>query len=112
MKKPGIILLIVLLSVVIIIIIVLDAKSTRTGNRASNKYELEIDDLMKVDPSLIGYKEVRNYNTGSDTLNGIACRGEKLYLAEGRFIRIFNLKGDQLNKIKLPYETTCIEISV
>jgi len=112
MKKPGIILLIVLLSMVIIIIIVLEAKSTRTGNRASNKYELDINDLMKVDPSLIGYKEVRNYNTGSDTLSGIACRGQKIYLAEGRLIRILDMKGDQLIKIRLPYEATCLDISV
>ena len=111
MKKTGILLLIILLSLVIIIIIALDLRSTRTGSRSGNKYELDIEDYKKVDPALIGYNEVRNYNIGSDSLNGIAYSGQKIYLADGTFIRILNLKGDQLIRIKLPYEATCVDIT-
>jgi hypothetical protein len=111
MKKTGILILIILLSLVIVIIIALDIKSTRTGSRSGNKYELDIEDYMKVDPALIGYNEVRNYNIGTDSLNGIAYSGQKIYLAEGRFIRILNLKGDQLIRIKLPYEARCLDIT-
>ncbi len=111
MKKTGILILVILLSLVIVIIIALDIKSTRTGSRSGNKYELDIEDYMKVDPALIGYNEVRNYNIGTDSLNGIAYSEQKIYLAEGRFIRILNLKGDQLIRIKLPYEATCLDIT-
>jgi hypothetical protein len=111
MKKPWIILLIVLLAVVIIIIIISDLKSTRVINRSGNKYDLNVDDYMKVDPSLIGYKEIRNYNIGADSLGGIACKGQKIYLVADRFLRIFNPEGDQLLKIMLPFDARCLDIS-
>jgi sugar lactone lactonase YvrE len=111
MKKPGIIGLIVLLLLVIIIIIVRDLKSDRTGSRPGNKYELDMGDYLKVDPSLIGYKEIRNYNIGDDSPDGIACWEQKIYLAADSILRIFNLEGDQLLKIILPYGATCLDIS-
>ena len=74
MKRTAIIALVAILSVVIVLIITLDVKSTRTGNRPGNKYEVDIDEFMKVDPDLIGYKEIRNYTFESETPDGIACR--------------------------------------
>jgi hypothetical protein len=111
MNKPGIIGLIVFLLLVIIIIIVLDLKSDRTGSRPGNKYELDMSDYLKVDTSLIGYREIRNYNIGSYSPNGIACRLQKIYLAADNFIQIFNPEGEQLLKITLPYEAVCLDIS-
>jgi len=111
MKKPGIIGLIVFLLLVIIIIIVWDLRSDRTASRPGNKYELDMGDYLKVDPSLIGYKEIRNYNIGADSPNGIACRKQKIYLAADNFLQIINLEGDQLLKITLPYKGTCLDIT-
>jgi len=111
MKKTGIILFVVLLAVVIIIVIVLDLKSTRVGDRSVNKYELDIDAYRIVDPALIGYKEIRNYNIVADSLHAIACRGQKIYLVADMFLQTFNLEGNQLIKVPLPYEPACMDVA-
>ncbi len=111
MKKTGIIILIILLAAVIVLVFVFDLGSTRTGSRKGNKYQLDINEYSKVDPALIAYKEVRNYNLGSDSLNAIAMKQDKIYLADGSFMRILNLKGEQLARFGLPYEATCVEIT-
>jgi hypothetical protein len=111
MKKPGIILFIVLLAVIIVIIIIRDLRSTRPGNRTDNKYELDLDDYNNVDTSLIRYKETRNYTISADSLRGIACYGQKIYIVADNFLQAFNLKGNQLLKTTLPYKPTCLDIA-
>jgi hypothetical protein len=111
MKRTGIIILIILLAVVIVAVFVFDIRSAKTGSRKGNKYQLDINEYSKVDPALIAYKEVRNYNIGSDSLNAIALNRQKIYLAEGSFIRILNLSGEQLLKFSLPWEATCIDVT-
>ena len=111
MKKTWIIILIGLLAVVIIIVIALDLKSTRVGDRTVNKYELDIDAYRIVDPALIGYKEIRNYNIGAESLHAIACRGQKIYLVADMFLQTFNLQGNQLIKVPLPYEPACVDVA-
>lgn len=111
MKKTGIILLVVLLLVVIIIVIVLDLKSTRVGDRSANKYELDLDAYKIVDPALIGYKEIRNYNIQADSPGAIACRGEKIYIVADNYLQTFNLEGNQLLKVTLPFAPACLDIT-
>ena len=111
MKRTGIIVLIIILAAVVVAIIVFDLGSTRTSSRKGNKYQLDINEYSKVDPALITYKEVRNYNLASDSLNAIALKQDKIYLADGSFIRILNLNGEQLVRFGLPYEATCVEIN-
>jgi len=111
MKKAGLIILVSFLLLIIIAVFVLDMRSSGTRFGSGNKYRLETDTLLKVDPALIGYKEVRNYNIGTDSPYAIAYRGQKIYLAEGRSVRVFSLKGEQLARIKLPHQPACIEIT-
>jgi hypothetical protein len=111
MKKTGIIILVIFLLAVIVAVIVIDMRSSGPRNLTGNKYRLDIDKYSKVDPALIGYNEVRNYKIDADSLNAIAVKGQKIYLAEGRFILIFNLKGEQLARLALPYEIGCIGIT-
>jgi len=111
MKKTGIIILVIFLLSVIVAVVVFDMRSSSTRNRAENKFQLDIEKYKKVEPVLIGYNEVRNYNVGYDTLNAVAIKGQKIYLAEGRFIRILNLQGEQLIRFSLPYQATCLEVS-
>jgi hypothetical protein len=111
MKKTGLIILVILLLGISITVIVLDMRSSGTRFGSGNQNLNDIDKLAKVDPALIGYTEVRNYNIGTDSPYAIAYRDQKIYLAESRFIRIFNLKGEQLAGIRLPYQATCIEIT-
>jgi hypothetical protein len=111
MKKTGIIILVVLLVVVIIIVIALDLRSTRVGDRTANKYELDLNGYKTVDTALIGYKEIRNYNIGADSLRAIACYQGKLYVTAGRFLQAFNMEGNQLLKVTLPYEPSCLDIT-
>lgn len=111
MKKSGIIVLIVLIAVIIIIVIISDLRSTRSGDRSKNKYELDIDAYKKVDPALIGYKEIRNYNIQADSPYAIACKEQKIYLAADQFLQIFNLEGNQLLKVLLPYEPACLDVA-
>jgi len=111
MKKTGLILLIILLVVVIIIVIALDLRSTRVGNRSENKYELNMDELMTVDTTLIGYKEIRNYNIEADSPHAITFHQQKIYIAADGFLQTFNIQGNQLLKVTLPYEPACLDVA-
>jgi hypothetical protein len=111
MKRTGIIIMVILLAAVIVAVFVFDIRSSRTGSRKGNKYQLNINEYSKVDPALIAYKEVRDYNIGSDSLNAIALDHQKIYLAEGSSIRILELNGEQLLKFGLPYEAACVDIT-
>jgi sugar lactone lactonase YvrE len=81
------------------------------GNRSANKFELDLDEYKNVDPALIGYKEVRNYNISAGSPAAVACRGEKIYVVADNFLQTFNLEGNQLLKVTLPYEPACIDIA-
>ena len=111
MKKTGLILLIILLVVVIIIVIALDLRSTRVGNRSENKYKLDMDELMTVDTTLIGYKEIRNYNIEADSPHAITFHQQKIYIAADGFLQTFNIQGNQLLKVTLPYEPACLDVA-
>ncbi len=111
MKKLGIIILLVLLAAVIIIVVVIDFKSTRLNKQPENKYELDIEDYKVVDPSLIAYKETRNYTIRADSVEGIAYSKQKIYVVAERFLQIFNLEGNQLLKVNLPGIPTCVDIT-
>jgi len=111
MKKLGITILLVLLAAVIIIVVVGDFKSTRLDNRPENKYELDIEDYITVDPSLIDYKETRNYTIRADSVEGIAYSKQKIYVVADRFLQVFDLEGNQLLKVNLPGMPTCVGIT-
>jgi len=111
MKKQWIILIVVLLLLVVIIIIAIDLRSTRTANRSVNKFALDISEQIKVDPSLIGYKEVRDYNIEAKSPGGIAIRNQKIYMVADNFLQVFNTEGNQLFKVTLPYEARCLDVS-
>lgn len=111
MKKTGIILLLTLLVVVIIIMVILDIRSNRPVNRSGNQYELDMDAYKKVDPALIGYKEIRNYKIDAVSLYGIACRNQKIYLVADNFLQIIDPDGRQLLKETLPLSGTCLDVS-
>jgi hypothetical protein len=64
-----------------------------------------------VDPSLIGYKEVRNYNIEASIPGGIAVRNRKIYLVADNFLQVFNTEGGQLFKITLPAAAKCLDVS-
>ncbi len=111
MKKLGITILLVLLAAVIIVVVVGDFKSTRLDNRPENKYELDIEDYITVDPSLIDYKETRNYTIRADSVEGIAYSKQKIYVVADRFLQVFDLEGNQLLKVNLPGMPTCVGIT-
>jgi hypothetical protein len=111
MKKPGIILLLVILAAVIIIVVIGDFRSTRLDNRPKNKYELDIEDYKTVDPSLIDYKETRNYTIRADSVEGIAYSQQKIYVVADRFLQVFDPEGNQLLKVNMPDPPTCVDIT-
>jgi sugar lactone lactonase YvrE len=111
MKKLGIIIFLILLAGVIIIIVVGDFKSTRLDNRSGNQYELDIDEYKVVDPSLITYKETKNYTIQADSVNGIGYSRQKIYLVADRFLQVFDLQGSQVLKVGLPDSPRCLDIT-
>lgn len=111
MKKLGIILFLVLLTAVIIIIVAGDFKSTRLGNRSENLYELDIDEYKTVDPSLISYKETKNYTIAADSVNGMGYFRKKIYIVADQFLQVFDLNGRQLLKVNLPDPPKCIDVT-
>jgi hypothetical protein len=70
-----------------------------------------MDELMTVDTTLIGYKEIRNYNIEADSPHAITFHQQKIYIAADGFLQTFDIQGNQLLKVTLPYEPACLDVA-
>ncbi len=108
MKNKGIIIFLVVLGLVITGVIIGDFLSTRPDRKKGNPYEYNVDEFKGVDPSLILYRETKNFETGLDSLKGLSyCEGN-IYLAGDHKILIIDRNGKLLGEIVTPSVPSCV----
>jgi hypothetical protein len=110
MKKSVIYLFLFLIVVIIGVIIIADFRSTRPGRMSGNPYELDMESIKKVDPSLVTYRETRNYPINARKAGGLAVSGNKIYLVADTFLQVFDRSGKQLLLVHLPEPASCVEV--
>lgn len=109
MKNKGIIIFLILLAVVIVAVIVGDYISNRPYKSKANPYEYSVDEFRKVDPSLILYKETKNFNIGFSEPAGISIGGGRIYLAGDLSIKVIDFSGKLLFEVNLPGNPQTVE---
>ena len=105
----------ILISVVCIIGVISVLHFDTTGQKGSglgSDFEYNIDELSKIDPNLIIYKEsVSPIKTAFSVTHAIAVDElGQIYVAGDNSVRIFDDKGERLDEIQLKAEPRCLAI--
>ncbi len=105
----------ILISVVCVIGVISVLQFDTTGQKGSGlgaDFEYNIDELSKIDPNLIIYREsVSPIKTGFSITHAIALDElGQIYVAGDNSVRIFDDKGIKLNEISLKAEPRCLAI--
>jgi hypothetical protein len=109
MRNKGILTFLIVLTFVIMGVVILDYLSERPDRQPANPYELQMDTLTAVDPSIILYKEVRNLKLDLEQPRGISLIGEKLLVAGDKKLIICDVSGRLLKEILLETEPLCLK---
>ncbi|MFZ4413452.1 MAG: hypothetical protein ACOYOV_10250 [Bacteroidales bacterium] len=109
MKKEYIIGILVILILAVIAFMVNDLFLSKSNQ--DNPYELSTDSLKKLDPNLIGYKEISQIQTAMDELNGIAIDKNDNIIVAGSKLIIYNQKYKEIKSCKLDEISNCIAVN-
>jgi len=110
MKNKGIVIFLVLLAVVIVAVIAGDYLSGRPDRSKPNPFAYDIEEFKNVDPSLISYREEKNFKIGFDNPAAIAVHNDIIYVAGDRTLKVVDLNGVLLEEIALPTEVQALEV--
>jgi hypothetical protein len=105
----------VFIGLVIVVAIVAMLRLDTTGDKGSGlgrDFEYSLEQLAKIDPNLILYKEsTRPINTGFKTTHAVAVDSKvSIYVAGDNAIRVFEDSGKLLNEIELSGAPRCLAV--
>jgi hypothetical protein len=110
MKQKVIIGLSVLLLLAVVFLIAKDLFTSSTQND-ENPTEYNIDKFRQIDPSKIGYQEIRQFNTGMDESQGIAIdESNKVYITGNKQVSIYDEKGAKTGGFRIDSSAHCLAI--
>lgn len=106
-----------LIGIICIIGVVAVLRYDATGEKGSglgSDFEYNIDELSKIDPNLIKYRESASpVKTGFSVTHAIAVdEKDAIYVAGDNAIRVFDDKGVKLSEIPLKSEPQCVVVSI
>ncbi|MBN1698869.1 MAG: NHL repeat-containing protein [Spirochaetales bacterium] len=78
------------------------------GNPYVNPYQYDIDNLARIDTSLLRYKETNRIPVPFDRPTGIAVDGNKVHVTGDRSLVTITSNGEVLRRISLDGRPTCI----
>ena len=82
------------------------------GNGLSERFAIDAEDYQRVDPSLIGYSEVRSFPVDMNKVRGLAVSpAGGFYVAGDRQVARYSAEGQLLNAIEFDGEPTCLAIA-
>ncbi len=110
MKNKGIVFFLIILAAVIVVLIVSDYRAERPGRSEANPYAFNIDEYKSVDPSLIHYRETKNFKLGFEAPSAIDIYDDKIYVSGDNSVKIVSLSGSLLAEIPLPFNPLVIEV--
>jgi len=102
MKIKGIIIFLIILAVVIVAVIVGDYLSDKPDKTGPNPFAYDVEDFKTVDPTLIHFKETKNFRLGFEQPAAITIHDDKLYVAGDSQIQIIDFSGNLINTLEMP----------
>ncbi|MCK4748350.1 MAG: hypothetical protein KAT15_14970, partial [Bacteroidales bacterium] len=102
MNKRIITFFLIFLAVVIAVIIARDIVSRNPRRSSGNPYKLDIDTFLRVDPSLIKYKEFRQIRLNLEEPAGIALLDGHIILVGDQKLMVISTEGKLISEFKLP----------
>jgi hypothetical protein len=102
MKNKGIVFIPIMLATIIVAMIVFDYQSERPGKSKPNPFALNLDDYRVVDPSLIHFRESKNFRVGFINPTAFAIHRDLIYVAGDNRIKVIDLNGTLLNEFSIP----------
>jgi hypothetical protein len=105
----------IIIAIVCIVGVIAVLRFDATGKKGSglgSDFKYNIEELSKIDPNLIIYKESATpINTGFSVTHAVAVDNKgAIYAAGDNAIRVFDDKGTKLNEIKMKAEPRCIAV--
>jgi hypothetical protein len=109
MKNKAIFLFLAVLTLVIIAVIITDFISTKPDKQSGNPYKYEMEDIARVAPEMILYREIRNMKLQMEEPGGISYQGQKLFIAGDEKLLCLDLKGNVIFVSKLNSVPLCVK---
>jgi hypothetical protein len=113
-KSSMLIAAVIVIAIIVAIAAVINLDATgKKGNRLSEDFNYNIEDLGKVDPALIHYLEILPaINTGLNETSAIAIDDTgNIYIAGDNSIIVFDQKKGRIKNINLTQKPNCLTIS-
>ena len=110
MKNKGIVFFLIILAAVIVVLIVADYRSERPGRSEANPFALNIEAYKSVDPSLINYREARNYKIGFESPAAIKVWNDKIYVAGDNRLKIISMNGALIADLAFHFNPVILEV--
>ncbi len=110
MKKRGLVIVVLVILGVILGVIVVDFLNNRPDRRGRNPYALEVDQYRKVDPSLVRYRETRNFDLGLLIAADMTLYNNHLYVAGNSLLVKISLDGTPMDMIEILPGATSVEV--
>ena len=103
----------ILAAIILVFILRISGILRRPGFKSTkNPYEYNLDDLKKIDPALLKWKEIQSLNIPLVKLTGICLDNQNnIYIAGDWSVIVYTDKGKQISKFDLPDKPRCISIS-
>jgi hypothetical protein len=110
MKNKGIVFFLIILAAVIVMMIVADYRADRPGKSKANPFALNMDDYRNVDPSLIFFKESKNFRIGFNNPAALVIHNDRLYVAGDNRLKVIDLNGKLINEFNIPAGVQVINV--
>lgn len=111
MNNKHVSLIVVLVIAAIIAVIVLDYSAKRPDRLGDNPYAYQFDEYKEVDPSLIGYRETKNFPLRGYKPCALDLHDNRLWIAGEQVLQVISPAGIQLLKAEIQGVPTCIEVN-
>jgi len=103
----------ILAAIILVFILRISGILRRPGFKSTkNPYEYNLDDLKKIDPALLKWKEIQSLNIPLVKLTGICLdKQDNIYVIGDWSVIVYTDKGKQILKFDLTHKPRCISIS-
>ncbi|PID92930.1 MAG: hypothetical protein CSA96_01140, partial [Bacteroidetes bacterium] len=110
MKRKTLSILILVVIGVILGVIAVNLLSSRPGMGAKESYELKDDEFRYLNPELISYREMRNYDLGLLSASGMAYYDESLWVVGSTSLLRIALDGSPADMSGIPSGSSCVAV--
>lgn len=110
MKNKYISYFLIFLGLVIAAVIAFNYINSKPKKARENPYEYNVDEFRKVDPALIGYKEIRQIRVDMGETGGLATYNGMIYLAAKSSVKTLLPDGQLMSEFPVEEDPHCLAV--